>query len=159
MAIALTILLVYLTGLGSGYILRQFLSAKKKMADKVANKAEAKIRIQENPWRDRKVNEVDLTKRNTLMPSNSEVIPKGYEKKDGELVASMSLPVRDYEFRFYGSQLLIGDRAIISGLPVRPHTIEILKDNSVYIDGVEAKLIGADVDSIKQTVLMNEGQS
>lgn len=116
-----------------------------------------KREIKKNPWREKRSKiGVDHQKRKTLMPANQAVVPKGFESKDGELAPSLELPVKDYQFKFYGSQLLIEGRAILHGLTAGMHRIEVTEDNTVYCDGKEIKLIGKDIDSIKQAVLMNE---
>ena len=132
------------------------LFAKNKVADKIEQTYLAKKSIQKSPWKTRAVHEIDHQKRKTLMPSNQTAIPKGYEDVDGQLQAVRTLPIRDYHFNFFGSQLLIEKRAIITGLTNKYHVVEILIDGSVYVDGVERNLIGADVDSIKQAVLISE---
>ena len=150
------IILIIVLAIVAALVIRH-LSAKLKVADKIAEMHTAKKSIPKNPWRERKDPQgIDHQKRKTLMPSSQTVIPKGYDKVDGELVLSKELPIRDYQFKFFGSQLLIEKRAIISGLPNKYHTIEILADGQIYVDGVEHKLIGADADSIKQAVLLSE---
>jgi hypothetical protein len=141
------------------FIIIGILFAKLFAKPKAAEKTEGAVRkIQKNPWKEKlKENGIDETKRRSLMPSSQAIIPKGYEKnEDGSLKVSDKLPERDYEFKFFGSQLLVESRAIITGLESRAHKIEILKDGQVFLDGVETKLIGADLDSIKQAVLMHE---
>lgn len=110
---------------------------------------------------------VDYTKRKSLMPSNDMVIPEGHEvDSEGRLLKSFEMPERNWEFRFFGSQLLLDDRVILHGLPSQQHLLEIIDihtDSSspapkVFIDGKEIQMIGADVDFIKRHILENEGE-
>lgn len=106
---------------------------------------------------------MDATKRKSLRPSNREKIPDGWEEvaekfitkplpqNRSELSKKEAEVVKDDSFmhKFYGSQLVIGDLLVGTNLPVKLHTLEITKDNKVFIDNNPYAINHHDVGQMK----------
>jgi uncharacterized protein YneF (UPF0154 family) len=112
----------------------------------------------------RKPGEFDPTKHNSLQPANRKPIAPVYQQVnegDGEFkIESASfakqMPKGDYTYRFFGSQLSLGENVLISGLQRRMHQLEITKDDQVYIGGVEYKINPSEVEQLKRVIAKAE---
>jgi hypothetical protein len=58
-----------------------------------------------------------------------------------------------FSHRFFGSQLLVGDRAVLGSLSRAHHRIEITAENRVFIDNVPFEMAPGDAHGIKMELI------
>lgn len=123
---------------------------------------------------------LDKTKRRSLQPG-TRATPKGYIDPNTHVATSPPvkppapeeraqkarsvIPVRHltdnekdalndhFTHKFFGSQLVVGDRLVIGGLSRRPHTVEITKENRVFVDNVPFDMAQGDAFQIKSELI------
>lgn len=114
----------------------------------------------------------DDTKRKSLQPAKQKPIPKGYklvtstedakgatEISEGTFVTSHApAPKRDYSYKFFGSQLLVGHKTILTGLGKSLHHLEITPQDMAFIDGKNIHLHPNDMEDIKAAVLKSQNE-
>jgi hypothetical protein len=85
-----------------------------------------------NPLRKDYVAKTDSKrKRLRVQPGNHSIVPEGMVvDKDGSFVEI----TKDFEYKFFGTQLIVEDSVLVSGLPKKLHRLEMI-DGVVYIDG------------------------
>jgi hypothetical protein len=106
---------------------------------------------------------LDPTKRKSLSPGNSKVIPNGWEAVQ-ELVPE-SAPVKpnapvkmteklkgEFAYKFFGSQLMLGDRILKGGLPRKLHLLEITTQDQIFIDGQPLEVHPKDIEDLKKVI-------
>jgi hypothetical protein len=157
-------------GLIGAYIARRRVQPKLDLLAQKNSQLEASLNqmIYKKPGRraepSRKPGEFDPTKHNSLQPANRKPLPVEFQQVkegDGEFkIESASfakqMPKGDYTYRFFGSQLSLGENVLISGLQRKMHQLEITKDDQVYIGGVEYRINPSDVEQLKRVIAKAE---
>lgn len=112
----------------------------------------------------KKPGEFDPTKHNSLQPANRKPLSASFQQVaegNGEFKTeagsfNKNMPKGDYTYRFFGSQLSLGENVLISGLQRKLHQLEITRDDQVYIGGVEYKINPSDVEHLKRVIASAE---
>jgi hypothetical protein len=104
--------------------------------------------------------EMDSTKLLSLQPANRAAAPGTNwttEEVETDGVKSHQWkhtpPLKgDFEWKFFGSQLSVGDKTIWTGLPKKMHLLEITRDDIVYLDGTPKQIHPGELESLKRTI-------
>ena len=104
-------------------------------------------------------NRMDRTKLNSLQPANRDRSPIGWTSEEVEIDGAKvhqwkSTPklTGDFEWKFYGSQLSVGEKMIWQGLPKKMHLLEITAQDQVYLDGTPKQIHPGELESLKRTI-------
>lgn len=103
---------------------------------------------------------MDETKRKSLAVGNRHLVPAGWENvvtatSSGDPTPKTVMVEKlkgEFAHKFYGSQLMIGDRIVVGSLPKKLHTLEITDQDQVFIDGVPQLLHVSDIEDLKRVV-------
>lgn len=101
--------------------------------------------------------QLDETKRLSLQPANQLKVPQGWTEvrtSDPTKIRVSQVPITkpledSFVHDFFGSQLVIGDMRIGSGLPRKMHRLEITKDR-LTIDNKTYEVNQGELERIKQ---------
>lgn len=113
-----------------------------------------RMSVNEQPKKSLKAIGLDATKRRSLHPSNQMIIPDGFKEVarnlDGDVLAYLEkrLPIA-FQYKFFGSNLMINGEAVMYGLTNRLHIMEVSEDNQVTIDGQEKPFHPDIIESIR----------
>jgi hypothetical protein len=111
-----------------------------------------------------KVRVFDETKHRNRMPGNQKVVPQGFktvfieeattDSNVSPRLSQVSTEKLKGEFahKFFGSQLMIGDRILVPGLPKKLHLLEITLQDQVFIDGVPQMINVGDLEELKRVI-------
>jgi len=108
---------------------------------------------------------MDETKRKSLQPANHHPIPAGWDlvkaeiERDAKSKAKQNRrhtphtpPMeRNFEHKFFGSQLTVEGTKLIGGLSRGKHTMEIV-GNQMFIDNDQVKINEGDLERIKDLI-------
>lgn len=103
----------------------------------------------------------------SLQPAKVKPIPQGYtvvptaqsaedsiELMENHFVENREpMPKREYCFKFYGSQLVVGKKTVFTGLGKHLHRLEITAQDQCFIDGKPAHLHPNDMEDVKAAIL------
>lgn len=102
---------------------------------------------------------MDATKLLSLQPANRSRAPTGWTPEEVETDGVKTHQWKqtpkltgDFEWKFYGSQLSVGDKTIWSGLPKKMHLLEITSQDQVYLDGTPKQIHPGELESLKRTI-------
>lgn len=82
--------------------------------------------------------DIDRMKRRNIQPGNAGIVPVGTLRDESGAVKEL-VSKENFHHQFFGTQLELGGRVLINGLPRRLHTLEIL-DGITYIDGRQIQM-------------------
>lgn len=108
----------------------------------------------------KKIREMDNTKLKSLQPANRAKLPgTNWKSEEVEVDGVKSLqwkptpPLKgEFQWKFYGSQLSVGDKIVFQGLPKKMHLLEITGKDEVYLDGTPKQIHPGELESLKQTI-------
>jgi hypothetical protein len=135
----------------------------KEMAQKV--RAQKPRQPKSNKIDPDKQNKKHSSKRRSLQPAKTKPVPAGYVlipspegEGDGVALSHMSmrpisLPKKDYSYKFYGSQLIVGRKTVFHGLGKHVHRLEITAQDQCFIDGKLSQIHPNDLEEIKAAIL------
>jgi len=85
----------------------------------------------ERKWQDTQTHNVQVSREKSQEPGANLMETKLKAKGDGFAYKQ----TEEFYHKFFGSRLVIDDKEVKSGLTNKMHTLEITKDNKLYIDG------------------------
>ena len=105
---------------------------------------------------------MDETKRKSLAVGNNDIIPQGWEQVSMAIAPAQTQQPKavqpteklkgEFSMKFFGSQLMVGDRVIKGALPKKLHLLEITTQDQVFIDGVPQTLHISDLEELKRVI-------
>lgn len=112
----------------------------------------------------RKRHTLDSTKRKSLQPGNSKIVPCGWEtieSKQPNVVVDIIPTVRGaVQYKFYGSALCMKNKVLVPGLSKKMHKLEITDKDEMYIDNEECKKVHIDdIRTLKRFILEAQGKA
>lgn len=102
----------------------------------------------------------DNTKLLSLQPANRAMVPgSNWTAEEVEIDGAKTHqwkptpPLKgDFQWKFYGSQLSVGDKLVFSGLPKKLHLLEITPQDQVYLNGTPMQIHPGELESLKRTI-------
>jgi hypothetical protein len=107
---------------------------------------------------------LDSTKRKSLQPGNSKIVPCGWEtieSKQPNVVVDIIPTLRGaVQYKFYGSALCMKDKVLVSGLSKKMHKLEITDKDEMYIDNeIYTKIHIDDIRTLKRFIFEVQGKA
>lgn len=108
----------------------------------------------------KKIREMDSTKLKSLQPANRAKLPgTNWKSEEVEVDGVKQLqwkptpPLKgEFQWKFYGSQLAIGEKIVFAGLPKKMHLLEITGKDEIYLDGEPKQIHPGELESLKRTI-------